>query len=511
MVADVLSRIHAFTGTLAIKIILLGAVFLLVPIIFYRLFQIADAQQTEFLVRTVEQKGTLIASLLTPHLARFQDESPDELQRALSDVATNGSNIKILVRPEGNAASTGFLYVISAPAVSADYLSEERKRLIEIGVFDKLAPTCDNNATPTLRFTNPAGKPEVLTSMSPVHIGANCWLVITSQDTEALINTSIGQPVWRTTTIQVAFLVYLLSAAIVAWLFLAMWRNIDRFRIAARKIRMHGAGETSFREMNTIPELAGVADDFDSLVTALKESRDFIIRAAEENAHALKAPLAVITQAIEPLKRATPETNLQARRSLDLIERSAARLDLLVSATRDIEQAAADVIYPTSRRINLSSYLAQLVAAYETTLHAEGKRLQSTIARDVYTYASEEAMESIIENLLENAASFTEPGGTVEVSLKGDDGFANLTVADDGPGVPPEQLSKIFERYYSDRSAMPERASGRIGATAEQHYGLGLWIVRRNVEGLGGRLTAHNRETGGFAVTVSFAVGLKNP
>ena len=83
MVADVLSRIHAFTGTLAIKIILLGAVFLLVPVIFYRLFQIADAQQTEFLVRTVEQKGTLIASLLTPHLARFQDESPDELQRFL--------------------------------------------------------------------------------------------------------------------------------------------------------------------------------------------------------------------------------------------------------------------------------------------------------------------------------------------------------------------------------------------------------------------------------------------
>jgi len=507
MAVDVRNRLKDFAGTLAIKIILLGAVFLLVPIIFYRLFQIADGQQTEFLVRTVEQKGTLIASLLKPHLTRFQDESPDELQRALDEVATNGSNIKILVRPEGNPASTGFLYVVSAPAVSADYLTEERKRLIDLGVFDKLAPTCEGNPTPTMRFTNPAGKPEVLTSMSSVHIGANCWVIITSQDTEALINTSIGQPVWRTTTIQVAILVYLLSAAIVAWLFLAIWRNIDRFRTAARKIRMHGAGETSFRQMNTIPELAGVADDFDSLVTALKESRDFIIRAAEENAHALKAPLAVITQAIEPLKKATPSTNVQARRSLDLIERSAARLDVLVSATRDIEQAAADVIYPTSRRINLSSYLTQLVAAYETTLHAEGKRLQSTIERDVFTYASEEAMESIIENLLENAASFTEPGGMIEVNLSGDDSFANLTIADDGPGVPDEQLPRIFERYFSDRSAMPERANGRAQAGTEQHYGLGLWIVRRNVEGLGGKLSAQNRDSGGFAVTVSFAVG----
>lgn len=498
-------RLDTWTQALAIKIILLAAVFLVVPIIFYRLFQIADAQQTELLARTVEQKGTLIATMLRPHLERFQDESQDELQRALDEVATDGSNIKIMVRPEESAASSGFLYVMSAPAVSADYLAEERRSLIEIGVFDRLAPTCDGRADPTVRFTNPAGQPEVLTSMTPVHIGQSCWVVITSQSTQALLDTSIGRPVWQTTTIHIAIAVYLLSAAIVTWLFLAIWRNIDRFRIAARKIRMHGAGETSFREMNTIPELAGVADDFDSLVGALKESRDFIVRAAEENAHALKAPLAVITQAIEPLKKATPVANVQARRSLDLIERSAARLDSLVSATRDIEQAAADVIYPVSRPINLSSYLTQLIASYEPTLTAEGKRLQSTIERDVFTYASEEAMESIIENLLENAASFTQPGGTVEVTLSGSDGHASLIVADNGPGVADDRMPQIFERYYTDRSQMPERVNGRASLPAEQHYGLGLWIVRRNVEGLGGKISARNRETGGFAVTVNLA------
>ena len=505
MVDDLKARLSSFTGTLALKIILLLAVFLVVPIIFYRQFQVADLQQTQLLARTVEEKGALVASMLRPRLERFQDEAQDQLQRALDEVATNGTNIKILVRPEENAASSGFLYVVSSPSVSADYLAEERKRLIELGVFDKLEPTCDAETAPTMRFTNPAGRAEVLTSMTPIHIGKGCWVVITSQDTEALLNTSIGQPVWRTTTFKIAFFVYLLGAAIATWLFLSIWQNMDRFRIAARKIRMHGAGETSFREMNTIPELAGVADDFDSLVSALKESRDFIIRAAEENAHALKAPLAVITQAIEPLKKATPTTNLQAQRSLELIERSTMRLDALVSATRDIEQAAADVIYPSSRRINLSSYLSQLVAAYEATLHAEGKKLQSAIELDVYTYASEEAMESIIENLLENAASFTEPGGTVEVTLDGTDGYANLTVSDEGPGVPDDQLPRIFERYYSDRSSMPEKANGRIALQGEQHYGLGLWIVRRNVEGLGGKLSARKRKTGGFAVTVSFA------
>jgi two-component system sensor histidine kinase ChvG len=91
------------------------------------------------------------------------------------------------------------------------------------------------------------------------------------------------------------------------------------------------------------------------------------------------------------------------------------------------------------------------------------------------------------------------------VSLSGTDGHATLTVADSGPGVSPEQLPKIFERYYSDRSQMPERMNGRSSLQGEQHYGLGLWIVRRNVEGLGGKISAHNRESGGFAVTVSLA------
>jgi len=216
----------------------------------------------------------------------------------------------------------------------------------------------------------------------------------------------------------------------------------------------------------------------------------------------LKAPLAVIAQAIEPLKRAVPANNAQATRSLDLIERSTARLDLLVSAVRDLEQAAADAMYSNSRPINLSAYLAQLIAAYETTLTAEGKLLLTDIDPDVHAYATEEAMESILENLLENAASFTKPGGMIEVSLKAADHQAHLTVADYGPGVPADNLALIFERHFSARSQT--RETPELPPQTDSHFGLGLWIVRRNVEGLGGRIAAANREGGGFAVTASF-------
>ena len=487
--------------SLAIKIIFVAVVFLVVPIIFYQLFRAADAQQSVLLQRTVEEKGGLIAAVLKPHLQRFQEDPPEMLQRALSEVASGGMNIRVLVSGFSNASSGGFSYIASSPVVSADYLLQERAQLGEMGVFNRLAPTCDGEVNSSVRFTNPAGRLELLTSMTPVHINESCWLIVTSQTAEGVLQSSIGRPVWNTPTIHIAATIYLLSAGIVVWVFMDIWRNVDRFRIAARKIRFHGSDDVSFREMNTIPELTGVAEDFDSLVDALKKSKAFIIQAAEENAHALKAPLAVISQAVEPLRRAVSSANPQALRSLELIERSTARLDLLVSAARDLETAAADAIYPKSRRLDLSQYLSRLVAAYEPAMVAEEKFLRVDLARDVAIYADEEAIESIVENLLENAASFTKSGGTIDVTLTVNEG-AHLTVADRGPGVAPQNLTNIFDRNFSVRDKVQVNMSSK--PPTEQHYGLGLWIVRRNVEGLGGSIDAHNREGGGFAVTVSF-------
>src|SRR5258706_857801 len=138
--------------------------------------------------------------------------------------------------------------------------------------------------------------------------------------------------------------VYVASSVLVAWVFVHLGRNVSRFRRAARHIRLRRSA-VSFGQVNTIPELRGVAEDFDSLVHALVESQMFIRRAAEENAHALKAPLAVIAPSIEPLKRSAPSQDPAARRSLQLIERSVAPLHGLGSSPREIEAAAAQVDY----------------------------------------------------------------------------------------------------------------------------------------------------------------------
>jgi two-component system sensor histidine kinase ChvG len=141
-----------------------------------------------------------------------------------------------------------------------------------------------------------------------------------------------------------------------------------------------------------------------------------------------------------------------------------------------------------------------LISAFQSTLVLDGKKLQFSAEPNVHILGAEEAIEAAVENLLENAASFTPAGGSVEVSLSVSDGVASLEVADDGPGVREEDLPRIFERHFSARAP----GAGQHHASGDRHYGLGLWIAWRNVEGMGGTLEARNRDTGGFLVAVRF-------
>jgi two-component system sensor histidine kinase ChvG len=140
------------------------------------------------------------------------------------------------------------------------------------------------------------------------------------------------------------------------------------------------------------------------------------------------------------------------------------------------------------------------------TLAAQDIRLVLLITPGVHAYASEDIMEAVMENLLENAASFTAKGGVIEVTLRCDRDFAQIAVADRGPGVDPQHLGRIFDRYVSYRAqtCLP----GEAPQAGDSHQGIGLWIAKRNVKGLGGTVTARNRRGRGFKVTVSLRAEL---
>jgi two-component system, OmpR family, sensor histidine kinase ChvG len=92
--------------------------------------------------------------------------------------------------------------------------------------------------------------------------------------------------------------------------------------------------------------------------------------------------------------------------------------------------------------------------------------------------------------------SFSSAGSEILIHLTRDGRFAHLSVSDEGPGVPAEQLERIFDRYHSERRAEP------TSDASSSSFGIGLWISRRNVEAMGGTIEAENRTPHGMAVHV---------
>jgi two-component system sensor histidine kinase ChvG len=235
--------------------------------------------------------------------------------------------------------------------------------------------------------------------------------------------------------------------------------------------------------------------EFDTMVATLKHSEELLRQAAEENAHALKGPLAVMSQSIEPLRRSIAPNDIRALRSVQILTQSIERLDNLVSVARRIDETIAGLIDRPRRRISLSNILETLGQGYSRLAAERNIGLDLQLTSRLAVKGDEEMLEIIFENLLDNALDFSPPGTRISVSLHADRGLAYLSVTDQGRGVAEGDLERIFDRHHSIR---PDSQ----GNDAD-HFGLGLWIVRRNAEAMGGHAQAENTIKGGLCVTVS--------
>lgn len=484
--------------SIALKLIAIIAIFLLVPVMLYTQFQELDAQRKALLLQTIREQGRLVAEGIVPVLQRFKPGSPAAVTKALSRFVKKGESVKVLFRPAAAAGTKSFFYIASAPLVAPEYLELERDELARLGLFESLGKNCEADYQSALLFKNPRGKEELMTSITPKNLESGCWIIISAQSLEDSPVRSALEPLWRSPQVQIAAAIYASMALITVWLVGSVLRNLLRFRRLARDIRTRADSDELFVQQNRIPELAGVAQEFDFLVGSLRETASNIVQAAEENAHALKTPLAVISQSLEPLKKKIAPEDKRGQRAIDLIEKSVERLDALVIAARRMDEASASLMTPPKQQIALSDLLQGLCQEMALVLDENQIKLDFKIEPGLVALGSNELFETVAENLIENAASFSPAGGTVSVRLSRQGRKIELVVEDQGPGVSEALLEQIFDRYYS------HRPSGKDTQTAigETHFGIGLWIVRRNIEGVNGTVYAENRESGGLRVIV---------
>jgi two-component system sensor histidine kinase ChvG len=480
-----------FHRSLAAKAALLVAIFLAVPLIVYDQFRAADRATANLLLQSVREQGRVMAQALQPMVAGTDKPSIPELGRELERFAGDTTRVKVIYQPTG---TTEFYYVASWPAVSTAQLDNERNELAQQGLLERLSATCVGELADARRYSTPGGEDEVVTSVTPIKVQSGCWAVVTSFAGASVPGSHLGRPYWTTPEVRIAAIIYVMMVVITLTSFWGVRRGLRRFAERARAIRERGA-DVSFAEENDVPELAAVAAEFDGMVSALDASARDIRRTAEDNAHAFKTPIAVIRQSLEPLSRAIPAENPRGQRALGLIENSLDRLDALVSSARRLDEAAADLINMPRTPVHLSTLLHRLLHAHADAIAERQLALDGHIPSGITVYANEEMVETVLENVLDNALSFSPRGGSIEVRLdRRNDRMAELTVADTGPGVPMENIDRIFERYFSHRHE---------GGGHGSHFGIGLWIARRNVEALGGTIRAENREPHGLLVRIN--------
>jgi two-component system, OmpR family, sensor histidine kinase ChvG len=486
--------------------VLLAVIFVLVPVFLYMEFRSADRDSQELLLRSVRDEGRVISQSLLPLLEVADGAALPELSRHLARFAGEVTTIKVLLAPNGGGAGTdGFYYVASWPAVAPGNLEAERETLARQGVLDRLAQNCWGELPFSLIYHRPTGGAEIVTAVTPLSTAAGCWAVIASFSADAFPAAHLGQPYWATPPVLIAAAIYLFMAVITFATLHSVRAGLRRFAERARRIRERGPGAGSFAGRHGLPELAEVAAEFDRMVDALHSSAADMRRSAEDNAHAFKTPIAIIRQSLEPLRRVLPADNQRAQRAIGVVENSLDRLDGLVASARSLDEAVADVIANPRVPVDLGRVVGRLVQIRSSILASRGVAIilashDLTITADLrpglFVFGSEEMIETVIENLIDNAVSFSQPRSEVLIHLTRDGSFADLTVCDQGPGVPAGQLDRIFDRYYSERRAETANDS------SSSYFGIGLWIARRNVEAMGGTIVAENRNPHGLAVRV---------
>jgi two-component system sensor histidine kinase ChvG len=477
--------------SLAVKAAVLAIIFLAVPLIVYDQFRAADEAQKAVLIRSVREQGRVMAQALAPLLSGSERPALPQLGRELARFADELTNVKLIFSPPGES---GFFYVASWPAVPTAQLDAERAKLQQQGVLERLGQTCEGELPFALRYSTPSGNDEIVTSVTPLRTPSGCWAVVTSFPAGAMPGSNLGRPYWASPEVRIAAAIYLAMVLLTFTTFWSIRGGLRRFADRARAIRERRPGGGSFGMQNDVPELADVAVEFDHMVEVLDASARHIRRAAEDNAHAFKTPIAVIRQSLEPLKRAIEPGNQRGLRAIGLIENSLDKLDGLVASARRLDETTADLMDMPRKDVDFSSLLARLLQAHADVLARRKLTLKGHIQPKVIIHANSDMVETVIENLLDNAISFSPEGESIGVRLEARDGMAELLIGDSGPGVPPENLHRIFERYFSQR---PQ------GTENQAHFGIGLWIVRRNLEALGGTIQAENRRPNGLLVRVN--------
>lgn len=262
-------------------------------------------------------------------------------------------------------------------------------------------------------------------------------------------------------------------------------RPIRRLADAAENVRNRKGGRSTIPDFSKrndeIGDLSAVLAD---MTAALYDRIDANEHFAADVAHEIKNPLSSISSAVESMPRARDQETRD--KLLGILQDDVRRMDRLISDISQASRLDAQLSRAPVEPVELASLLSALIEIFTETRENMPKiRLDISPHERFIVMGGEGRIGQVMRNLLENAASFSPPGGMITVSLKRSGRDVQVIIEDEGPGIPEENLETIFERFYTERPH---------GEAFGRHSGLGLSISRQITQAYGGSLTAENRK-----------------
>jgi signal transduction histidine kinase len=303
-----------------------------------------------------------------------------------------------------------------------------------------------------------------------------------------------------------------LILATVLSLFVAGVMSSIAAHLAARSLRLLTTIATRMAQGDLSPraqpspqqgdELATLGRGLDrlasSLAAALAVRRDFVANAS----HELRTPLASLCTAVETLRTSGAREPQQTERFIEIIGRNADRLHRLVEDLLDLSRIESPSFHLSLSPLSIDEPLLHVLGLFQPRAEPKGIVLRSELPSQLMRVIGERrALEQVLSNLLDNALKYGSAASTIRIAAEPQQqagrSYLRFSVADQGPGIAPEHLSRLFERFYR---VDPGR-SRALGGT-----GLGLAIVKHLVEAMHGEVGVSS--TPGLGSTFWFTLPL---
>ncbi len=310
-------------------------------------------------------------------------------------------------------------------------------------------------------------------------------VTVESSDVDSIVNAERKA---LAPIIGLAFLATLLSSmALTLFITLPMRKLARAAELVTRSSRKRGA----------IPDLSNRRDEIGDLSSVMREMTeglyariDDIANFAADVAHEIKNPLTSLRSASDTLRVA--RTDEQREKLISIIQQDVSRMDRLITDISKASKVDANLARETAQTLDVVEIIENIVDFYAQTSSGDGPQVKNITAISggdpIFIRAFESPFAQVLRNLIDNALTFSPADGNVRVQAslvqKGDRENVIITVDDDGPGIPKDNLEAVFDRFYTERPK---------GAEFGSHSGLGLAICRQIITAHKGRVHAENR------------------